>query len=200
MFTAIALMSCSNQEIEQYVDGIKHQRATKLHEFLDGNKSPLGEENLSNAEPLKYFPIDVNWRLQGQLNLLNSFQTMVLPKSKDSSDKMLKWATVQFEYADNKHQLSVFRPIKDALDTAFEDYLFIPFYDQTNGETTYANGRYLYPEQIDERTLLLDFNTVSNPYCAYADKWNCTMPPPENVLNIKVQAGEKKYRDHTAEK
>jgi uncharacterized protein (DUF1684 family) len=37
----------------------------------------------------------------------------------------------------------------------------------------------------------LDFNLAYNPYCAYADRYSCPIPPVENKLLIEIRAGEK---------
>ena len=40
----------------------------------------------------------------------------------------------------------------------------------------------------------LDFNVAYNPNCAYgSDKYNCPIPPSENMLNVALRVGEKRY-------
>ena len=70
--------------------------------------------------------------------------------------------------------------------------LWLPFYDQTNGKTTYPGGRYLDLELAADGTVEVDFNRAYNPLCAYnPDGFNCTLPPDENRLPFAVEAGEK---------
>ena len=82
----------------------------------------------------------------------------------------------------------------------YEDLLFVPFTDQTNGEQSYENGRYidLTMDEIKTGYYLLDFNKAYNPYCAYiSNTYNCPIPPKANNLAVAIRAGEMKFgRDH----
>ena len=53
----------------------------------------------------------------------------------------------------------------------FEDYLFLPFLDDTNGDTTYGGGRYIDLRIPEGNTIEIDFNKAYNPYCAYNEKF-----------------------------
>jgi uncharacterized protein (DUF1684 family) len=73
--------------------------------------------------------------------------------------------------------------------------LFVPFKDRTNYDATYGGGRYidLSTKDIVNGRILLDFNKCYNPYCAFADGFNCPIPPDENSLPIEIAAGEKTF-------
>lgn len=73
---------------------------------------------------------------------------------------------------------------------AAEGNLFVPFRDATSGHETYGAGRYLDLEREDDGTYTLDFNVAYNPWCAYAPQFSCPLPPPENWLPFRVEAGE----------
>lgn len=75
--------------------------------------------------------------------------------------------------------------------TVFDGFEII-FRDATSGVTTYAASRTLTidPPAADG-TVVLDFNRATNLPCAYTEFATCTLPPPENVLPIAVEAGEK---------
>ena len=45
------------------------------------------------------------------------------------------------------------------------------------------------------KTYDLDFNYCFNPYCHYTTGYNCPIPPRENYLEIKIEAGEKKFKE-----
>ena len=45
--------------------------------------------------------------------------------------------------------------------------------------------------------MILDFNQLYNPPCAFTPFTTCPLPPKENVLRVPVRAGEKKYRGGT---
>ena len=72
-------------------------------------------------------------------------------------------------------------------------YFFLPFVDATAPDETYGAGRYLDLEPIGSGEFLIDFNYAYNPYCAYNDKWSCPIPPKENRLKVRIEAGEKKF-------
>ena len=74
------------------------------------------------------------------------------------------------------------------------DYVFVPFRDATTGNETYAGGRYLEPELSKDGKLVLDFNDAYLPWCAYSDRWTCSLPPIENWLTVAIEAGEKNYK------
>lgn len=76
--------------------------------------------------------------------------------------------------------------------------LFLPFRDATNGEATYAAGRYLLDtaKSADLGSdaagrLILDFNFAFHPSCAFDPVWSCPLAPPENRLDLRIEAGER---------
>jgi len=77
----------------------------------------------------------------------------------------------------------------------FEDYLFLPFSDTTNGNETYIGGRYIDCRIQKDLEWTIDFNKAYNPYCAYNYKYSCPIVPMENDLPIAIIAGVKKFHD-----
>jgi uncharacterized protein (DUF1684 family) len=77
----------------------------------------------------------------------------------------------------------------------YKNYLFVPFKDMTNGKETYGGGRYLDLETTDIQndSVILDFNKAYNPYCAYSNGYSCPIPPKENHLAVSIEAGEKTF-------
>lgn len=77
--------------------------------------------------------------------------------------------------------------------------LFLPFRDATNGRETYGAGRYLLDTakgadlggDATTRRLVLDFNFAFQPSCAFDPRWACPLAPPENRLDLPVEAGER---------
>jgi uncharacterized protein (DUF1684 family) len=77
--------------------------------------------------------------------------------------------------------------------------LFIPFRDATNGDETYAAGRYLLDTakgadlggDPERGTLIVDFNFATQPSCAFDPRWACPLAPPENRLDLAIRAGER---------
>lgn len=74
------------------------------------------------------------------------------------------------------------------------DVMRLDFRDETNGDTTYIGGRFLVAEMPKNGKIIVDFNQAYNPPCAYTDYATCPLPPPENRLPVRIEAGEKAYR------
>jgi len=85
------------------------------------------------------------------------------------------------------------RPI---LESPGDRQLFFIFRDQTAGKETYGAGRFLYSDLPKDGQVVLDFNKAYNPPCAFTPYATCPLPPPENRLAVRIEAGEKKYGEH----
>jgi len=78
--------------------------------------------------------------------------------------------------------------------------LFFILRDTTSSSTTYHACRFLYTVLPDHGldkpgTLVLDFNKLENPPCAYTPYATCPLPPQGNRLAIALPVGEKRYHD-----
>ncbi len=77
--------------------------------------------------------------------------------------------------------------------------LFLPFCDSTNGTATYGAGRYLLDTakgadpggDVASGHLTVDFNFAFHPSCAFDPAWSCPLAPPENRLDLAIEAGER---------
>jgi uncharacterized protein (DUF1684 family) len=78
------------------------------------------------------------------------------------------------------------------LETPDARELFFIFKDATSGRDTYPAGRYLYTPLAKDGTLVLDFNRAYSPPCAFTPYATCPLPPPQNRLKVRIEAGEKK--------
>mgnify|MGYP001945593400 CR=1 FL=1 len=182
--------ACTSAEENAHRLEITQERSVKNNEFVaDG--SPLVEEDLAGFSGLKYFPVDFEFRLAAILNPYSKAESVLLQQG-DTLTRMPRYGKVVFTLHGAETSLTVFKPVKNPLSTE-EDYLFVPFFDQTNTEETYEGGRYVYPEMQDDGSLIIDFNKASNPYCAYNHAFNCVVPPMENSIAVKINAGEKSY-------
>jgi uncharacterized protein (DUF1684 family) len=71
--------------------------------------------------------------------------------------------------------------------------LWFIFKDGTSGKETYPSARFLQAEAPMDGTVVVDFNKAYNPPCAFNPYTTCPMPPKENRLKIRIEAGEKNY-------
>jgi uncharacterized protein (DUF1684 family) len=77
--------------------------------------------------------------------------------------------------------------------------LFFILIDKTSKTATYGGGRFLHTGLPDHGldqpgNLVLDFNQLENPPCAYTEYATCPLPPKQNRLEIGLEAGEMRYQ------
>ena len=106
------------------------------------------------------------------------------------------FGVLSFMLKGEEYELSIYQG-KDLMHReGFEDYLFLPFFDETNGDETYGGGRYIDARIPEGDIMTIDFNKAYNPYCAYNDKYSCPIVPRKNYLAMKVEAGVKAFKKH----
>jgi uncharacterized protein len=85
----------------------------------------------------------------------------------------------------------------DAVAEAGDDELFIIMKDGTSGNETYGAARFMVvkaPKDLSKTAQVdIDFNKAYNPPCAFSAYTTCPLPPSQNQLAVKIEAGEK-YR------
>jgi len=148
----------------------------------------LSPKQQASFKGVKYMPYDSTYRLEVNYVPIKNADTVIISTTRNTVSKYLPWASVSFMLHDSACALTVYR----GLDPWSEmDLYFVMFNDLTNGETSYGGGRYLELQQVDEAggMAVLDFNFSYNPYCAYADRYSCPIPPKENRLAVEVNAG-----------
>jgi hypothetical protein len=79
------------------------------------------------------------------------------------------------------------------LESPEPEELFIIFRDETSGKETYGAGRFLYADLPTGGKVVLDFNKAYNPPCAFTPYATCPLPPPQNRMPVRVEAGEMTY-------
>ncbi len=68
--------------------------------------------------------------------------------------------------------------------------LFFNFRDETSGKESYGAGRFLYADRPADGSVILDFNKAVNPPCAFTAFATCPLPPSQNNLRARIEAGE----------
>ncbi|RLD84323.1 MAG: hypothetical protein DRJ07_05135 [Bacteroidetes bacterium] len=176
-------------------DAIKFQKKINK-EFSNKEKSPLTDEDLKDFNELDFFPIDTNFIVIADLKFHKDSKTFKMQTTTDRLPIYKIYATASFNLKGREFKLNIYQNVKLIQTADFEDSLFLPFTDRTNGATTYGGGRYMDLEIPDGDTILIDFNQTYNPSCAYNAKYSCPIPPKANHLDIDINAGVKKYKDH----
>jgi uncharacterized protein (DUF1684 family) len=137
---------------------------------------------------LDYFPIDPKWRVEARFEPYNPPKNIPITDITGmTSDNPAPGALV-FTVDGKEYRLD---PI---LEQGEKDY-FIIFRDTTSRDTTYPAGRYLYASPAGpDGKVIVDFNKAYNPPCSFTPFATCPLPPLQNRLPIRIEAGEKKYR------
>jgi uncharacterized protein (DUF1684 family) len=172
---------------------ILNHRKKQEAEFKNKSKSPLLPKDRRKFKHLNYYPIDLKYRVNGQFV---KTETPELFKMKTTTERLpdyRKYGEVHFEIDGESFTLEVYQSPDIMKRPGYEDYLFIPFTDLTNGHETYEVGRYLELRIPKDERVILDFNQCYNPYCSYSPKFSCPIPPVANNLSTAIPAGEKKY-------
>lgn len=188
------LCSLAAAQQSDAIEEIEEHRAKKKKEFRDKNISPLEAKDRKRFKDLKYYPIDLNYRVTARFVRMDGdlFQmrttTARLPEYR-------KFGEVHFKLDSSDYVLEVYQSPDIMKRPGYADYLFIPFTDLTNGDETYDVGRYLELRIPDSEEVIIDFNKCYNPYCSYNAGYSCPIPPAANHLNIYIRAGEKKFKD-----
>ncbi len=215
MLASALLCACSNNTDEgdknqtqptenttqNYLQTIDTMRVQKDQAFAVLPDSPLPNNEKSRFKGLKYFEVDTSFRVLAAVERILKPATINIANS-DQTDRPFV-GTVLLRFVINKKPFELTAYQSQAEYTIVEQTkkdpktrLFIPFSDQTSGNETYATGRYIDIEIENKDTLLrIDFNQAYNPYCAYNPTYSCPIPPQNNHLNTKINAGEKNYHD-----
>jgi uncharacterized protein len=144
----------------------------------------------------KWFPIDACWRVPARLDrdAPGTGARVQLQTSIGDMRDFDVYGTFVFDVDGQEGRLTAYRMVPEPLGF---DELFVPFKDATTGKETYGAGRYLDIERHDGDEYVLDFNKAYNPLCAFSPRYNCPYPPPQNRLDMAVQAGEKVPFEHS---
>jgi uncharacterized protein (DUF1684 family) len=135
------------------------------------------------------FPIDERWRVEATLETYKLNKYITLASSINVPEDYRVFGELVFEIGGEMYHF-------DALGKVGAEQLFIIFADETSAVETYGAGRYMYVDvPTDDGKVIIDFNKAYNPPCAFNKYTTCPLPPPQNVLPIRVTAGEKWHEE-----
>ncbi|HEV2704598.1 MAG TPA: DUF1684 domain-containing protein [Pyrinomonadaceae bacterium] len=138
-----------------------------------------------NFKGLEYYPTNERWRVEARFEPFNPPKSIPIVNVLGMQEDTPSPGTLHFEVGGKSYSL-------DALSEAGASELFIIFADETSGRETYGAGRYLYADPPDAQgKVLLDFNKAYSPPCAFTEYATCPLPPQQNKLPLRIEAGEK---------
>ncbi|SFN87428.1 hypothetical protein SAMN04487989_105131 [Bizionia echini] len=162
-------------------------------DFKDASKSPLKAKDRKGFKTLDFFPVDSSAIVEATLKRTPDSDWFLMQTTTDRVSNERIYGIVTFELQGRPFELAVYQGQDLMTKAGFEDYLFLPFMDNTNGDSTYGGGRYLDLRIPEGDHMIIDFNKAYNPYCAYNAKYSCPIVPRNNYLDIKVEAGVKAF-------
>lgn len=148
----------------------------------------LNSDLVKNFNGVERFPVDESWKITAKYEAYNPVKEIDVPNVLGQISKEKCPGAIVFELDGKTHRI-------DAVDEG-EDKLFLIIADQTSGDETYGGGRFMYVNKPDSTgTIFLDFNKAYNPPCVFTKYATCPLPPLQNYLKLKIEAGEKVYAE-----
>ena len=169
-----------------YLAQVRQARQQKDAAFRTADTSPIPAGQRAAFGGLRYYGPDASYRVVARLARAAALAPLPLALTRGSADAYVRWGTAEFELGGQQQKLILLQKQGETKE------LFLPFTDPTNGQQTYAGGRYLdlalpAPNATE---ITLDFNTAYSPFCAYNHEYSCPKPPADNRLTVPVRAGE----------
>ena len=186
-FAVLLLSACSETDpVRRAAIEDLMRRRSQIDALMMSEEGPLTASQRSRFKGLAYFAPNFDLVFDLPLQRASVADTVRFLTSKNTFDAYVRLGTFAFDHGSRTHTLTLYRAVQGGT-------LFLPFADRTSGEETYGAGRYLDPQPLADGRYRLDFNRAYNPYCAYNAEWVCPLPPPENVLDFPVRAGERNF-------
>jgi len=167
----------------------KHFQGELRMEYDNPNTSPLSAKAKKTFKGIHFFPFDAKYAVDARFVRTPEEKPFQMSTSSGMRKTYVKYAEVFFMIDNKEYKLNVYQSQELIQQPDYKDYLFIPFTDATSGDETYEGGRYIDLNIPKSDHVLINFNKAYHPYCAYTDGYNCPIPPQENKLPIKIEAG-----------
>ena len=174
---------------------IKTYQTEANEEFGNPETTILDSLDLISFKELEFYPIDLKYRVKAKLTYTPNEKPFLMKTSTTRLPEYVKYAIAEFTLLGKDLKLNIYKPTK-AIEKPEDEYVFIPITDLTSGDGSYGGGRYLEVDIPTKETMIIDFNLLYNPYCAYSHRYSCPIPPKENDLLIRIEAGVKDYKGH----
>ncbi len=127
------------------------------------------------------FPPAPRWRLTARWEPYATPRPVEVPSAIGTTTRELAPGRAWFTVDGKAYALE---PTQDG------DQLFFVFKDQTAPRQTYGAGRFLSAALPVDGKVVLDFNRAYNPPCVFSPHATCPLPLPQNILPVRVEAGE----------
>ena len=184
--------SCREEKRYQDLNLTEYQRQVNNY-FKDASVSPLLPKDLKNFQGLDFFEFDSTYVVKAKIEETKESLPFKMKTTTDIPADVRKYGDLFFQITEKEFELSIYENLEYEGVEGYENYLFLPFLDNTNGNETYGGGRYLdlYLNGTDK--IIIDFNKAYNPQCVYDENFSCPIVPKKNFLNTRIEAGVKNF-------
>jgi uncharacterized protein (DUF1684 family) len=160
-------------------------RSDKDENFRNSDESPIKDK--ASFKGLNYYSFNKDYIIDFELEKSEKTETVDIKMTDGTTEKLILFGKIKGEFKDFTIALTIYQRENG-------DF-FLPFKDKTAPTETYGGGRYLdLPlKNAKNNQLRVDFNLAYNPFCAYNEDFACPIPPAENTLPIRIEAGEKLF-------
>ena len=186
----------NGQNKERIVQEIQNYQDAMNREFADPEQSILKPEDLRQFKGLNWYPINLDYRVTARLESTPNATPFLMPTTTERRPEYVQYGILYFTINNQELQLPVYRSAQGDDDPQYADYLFCPFTDWASGDGAYGGGRYIDLRIPEGDRIILDFNKSYNPYCAYNERYSCPIPPKENYLPVRIEAGIKAFKEY----
>ncbi|WP_408612149.1 DUF1684 domain-containing protein [Flavivirga spongiicola] len=189
-----SIFSCA-QEKRALLGDTEFQRKINA-EYKDATTSPLKDKDRKQFEGLDFFNFDSTYVVKAQFKRTPNEKSFKMKTTTTRLPEYVKYGELSFDLKGKSFSLNIYQNLGLIEKEGYEDYLFLPFLDETNGLESYGGGRYIDARIPEGNTFIIDFNKAYNPYCAYNDKYSCPIVPRKNYLKTRIEAGVKVFDKH----
>lgn len=185
-------------DAQSHADSIAAYRQQYKEDFIKDPRSPLKAKDTGD---LRFYPVSKEYQVWAKLQLTPEAKTFDMQTHSGKNQLYKQYAIATFSLKGKKYKLGIYQSLSLLSKEGHKNHLFLPFNDLTNNETTFGGGRYIdfSTEDIKDRMLLIDFNKCYNPYCAFKEGYSCPIPPSENRLKLRIEAGEQLFAGKVSE-
>ena len=183
----------SNKKLLRKIN--KFQKELNL-EFLNPKTTILDSLDQLSFIGLEFYPASPKFYIKARFKRTPNETPFLMKTSTDRLPEYVKYGEAHFEMENKKIVLNIYQNIKYSKIDEFKNDLFLPFTDFTSGDGSYGGGRYIDLKIPDNDLIVIDFNKSYNPYCAYSHRFSCPIPPEENDVSLRIEAGIKNFNGH----
>lgn len=178
-------------QTDSYIKEIEMFQKNLNEEFLNPEESPLSKKEMKKFTTHNYFQINESFRIVAKFVKVENPESFQMKTTTARLPTYDKYGEAIFEIEGKEYKLNIYQSHSLRETEKYKEYLFLPFTDLTNGDETYGGGRYIDLNIVSSDTIIIDFNKAYTPSCAYNHNYSCPIPPKENDLLLRIEAGVK---------